>query len=173
VPVHDLIVHPRDAELVVGTHGRSIYTGRVKELQQLTSEKRNEPLLVFEMDKVRYSSRWGAVNWWNAEGPKAAVPMYVSEAGMVKITVSTEGGLVLRQWEYKASKGLNYPVYDLQVDDKILPEYNAALNEKRKSDEKPIMVKAAENGKPYIYKGMYQIMVEMGDKNAKTKLVVE
>ncbi len=25
VPVHDLVVHPRDRELVIGTHGRGIY----------------------------------------------------------------------------------------------------------------------------------------------------
>jgi len=36
-PVHDLIVHPRDRELVAGTHGRSIWIADVAPLQQLTA----------------------------------------------------------------------------------------------------------------------------------------
>lgn len=173
VAVHDLIVHPRDAELVVGTHGRSIYTGRVKELQQLTTDKLGESLIVFDADKIRFSPRWGSVNWWSSEGPKTTIPLFVAEAGMVNISISTESGLVLRQWGFEASKGLNYPVYDLQVDEKVLEDYNAFLNEKRKEDEKPILAKAAENGKAYIQKGTYRVMVEMGDKNGKTRLVIE
>jgi photosystem II stability/assembly factor-like uncharacterized protein len=35
-PVHDLVVHPRDRELVVATHGRSLYVIDVAPLQELT-----------------------------------------------------------------------------------------------------------------------------------------
>jgi hypothetical protein len=38
VPVHDLIVHPRDRELVAGTHGRSIWIVDVAPLQQFTDD---------------------------------------------------------------------------------------------------------------------------------------
>ena len=36
VPVDDIVVHPRDSELVVGTHGRSVYVMDISPLQQLT-----------------------------------------------------------------------------------------------------------------------------------------
>lgn len=36
-PIHDLVVHPRDNELVVGTHGRSIYIANLEHIQQLTA----------------------------------------------------------------------------------------------------------------------------------------
>ncbi len=36
VPVHDLQIHPRDGEIIAGTHGRSIWIADVKPLQQLT-----------------------------------------------------------------------------------------------------------------------------------------
>lgn len=36
VPVHDLAIHPRDRELIAGTHGRSIYVVDIAGLQQLT-----------------------------------------------------------------------------------------------------------------------------------------
>src|SRR5262249_39820707 len=38
VPVHDLVVHPRDRELVIGTHGRGIYVMDVRPLQDLSAE---------------------------------------------------------------------------------------------------------------------------------------
>jgi len=36
-PVHDLAIHPREQELVVGTHGRGIYIADISGLQALTS----------------------------------------------------------------------------------------------------------------------------------------
>jgi photosystem II stability/assembly factor-like uncharacterized protein len=36
IPVHDLAVHPRERELIVGTHGRGIYIADISGLQALT-----------------------------------------------------------------------------------------------------------------------------------------
>jgi photosystem II stability/assembly factor-like uncharacterized protein len=38
VPVHDLLVHPRERELVIATHGRGIYLLEVAPLEELTSQ---------------------------------------------------------------------------------------------------------------------------------------
>ena len=38
VPVHDLQIHPRDGELIAGTHGRSIWIVDIKPLQQYTPD---------------------------------------------------------------------------------------------------------------------------------------
>ncbi len=173
VPVHDLVVHPRDAELVVGTHGRSVYIGRVKELQQLTAEAMAQELIVYDMDKTRYSPRWGATGWWTPDPPSVSIPMYAREAGKIRITIATESGLVLRQWEASANKGLNYPDCDPTIDESVLTAYHALLNEKIKPDEKPVVVKPAPNGKTYLFRGVYTITVEKGDKAHKTKLVIE
>lgn len=37
VPVHDLQIHPRDHELIAGTHGRAIYVVDIAPLQQMTA----------------------------------------------------------------------------------------------------------------------------------------
>ena len=39
-PVHDLFVHPRENELVIGTHGRSVFVLDVKEIQSTAREAR-------------------------------------------------------------------------------------------------------------------------------------
>jgi hypothetical protein len=33
VPVHDLVVHPREKDLIVGTHGRSIFVADISSLE--------------------------------------------------------------------------------------------------------------------------------------------
>lgn len=38
VPVHDLVIHPRENEIVLGTHGRSIYIASVADLQKLAKD---------------------------------------------------------------------------------------------------------------------------------------
>jgi photosystem II stability/assembly factor-like uncharacterized protein len=38
VPIHDLVIHPRERDLVIGTHGRSIYCVNIGPLEELTRE---------------------------------------------------------------------------------------------------------------------------------------
>ncbi len=173
VSVHDLVVHPRDAELVVGTHGRSIYIGSVKELQQLNAESMAKDLLVYDMEKMRYSPRWGASGWWQGDPPAASIPVYARSAGKVRFSVATENGLVLKQWEGAVNKGLNYPAFDMTINAEATAAYNLVLNEKVKPDEKPIAVKPAPNGKTYIYRGTYVVTVQKDGNEAKTKLIIE
>ena len=35
VPVHDMVIQQRENDLVIGTHGRSIYIAKLKELHKL------------------------------------------------------------------------------------------------------------------------------------------
>ncbi|MGB0925517.1 MAG: WD40/YVTN/BNR-like repeat-containing protein, partial [Minisyncoccia bacterium] len=56
VAIHDLIVHPRDNDLVVGTHGRSIYIGNVEHLQQMSAGMMANAVHVFELDKIKYNN---------------------------------------------------------------------------------------------------------------------
>ena len=47
VPVHDLKIHPRDRELIAGTHGRSIWIVDIAPLQQMTDSVRARALTLF------------------------------------------------------------------------------------------------------------------------------
>lgn len=49
VAVHDLVVHPRDRELVIGTHGRGIYIMNVMPLQAASAEALEQPLHLFDI----------------------------------------------------------------------------------------------------------------------------
>ncbi len=52
VPVHDLKIHPRDRELIAGTHGRGIWIADISEIEELTPAVRNADAHLFEIDPV-------------------------------------------------------------------------------------------------------------------------
>ena len=59
VAVHDLVIHPRDADLVAGTHGRSVWVcDDVTGLRQLTPEVRARPAALLE---PRRATLWRTV----------------------------------------------------------------------------------------------------------------
>lgn len=173
VSVHDIAIQNRDKEILVGTHGRSLYIGRIKELQQLTAEQTAKSLIAYEPDKIRYSSRWGAVGWYDSTEPQATFPLYTTSAGKAKFTIQTESGITLHSFEADVKKGLNYVKSDLTFDEKMLDEYHKVLNEKLKAEDKPIKIKKADNGKFYLYRGTYKVTVEKGGEKQEVKFIVE
>jgi hypothetical protein len=174
VPVHDLVVHPREKGLVVGTHGRSIYIGSVKELQQLTDEVMAKALHAFSPNPVSYSSNWGNTDsWWKQGPPEVKLPIYTNSAGKAKVSIIAGEDLLLHPFEADCSKGLNYFSYDLIISGKNLAEYNKLLNKDRKEEEKPANVKPADDGKVYLYKGKYKVVVEKDGEQVEMELEVK
>ncbi len=50
VPVHDLTVHPRENDLVLGTYGRGIFIGDITHLQELSTDVLAKPFHVFAVE---------------------------------------------------------------------------------------------------------------------------
>jgi len=174
VAVHDVVVHPRERELLVGTHGRSLYLGSVRELQQLTDELLAVPLHAFSMEPARHSSRWGdrRAEWAEAREPETRIPIYAKTGGKADISIRS-GELTLQRMEVELSPGLNYLSYDYSIDEKISTEYEELLNEDIGEQEKPILVKAANNGNFYLQPGKYKVVVEKSDEHSETTLELE
>ena len=40
VPIHDIVIHPRDNEIILGTHGRSLYTSKLDDLHKKVQAKK-------------------------------------------------------------------------------------------------------------------------------------
>ncbi|HTQ11596.1 MAG TPA: hypothetical protein VMI31_16160 [Fimbriimonadaceae bacterium] len=52
VAVHDLVVNPREEDLVIATHGRSIYTLDIAGLEAMTDENRGEPAFMSKPQNI-------------------------------------------------------------------------------------------------------------------------
>ena len=50
VPIHDLNIHPRENDLIVGTFGRSIWIADISPLQELTTEVLNKAEYLFDIE---------------------------------------------------------------------------------------------------------------------------
>jgi photosystem II stability/assembly factor-like uncharacterized protein len=118
VPVHDLKVHPRENDLVLGTYGRAFWVGDITPLQEMTPAVASEPVHVFDIEpRARYGFGSQGMNY-NLFGdafievpdePDALVVNYLlnSDAGNASITVTDRGGTTVRQLTAPAKAGFN------------------------------------------------------------------
>lgn len=153
VAVHDLVVQSREQELVVATHGRSIYVASVKELEQLNPEILNKELHLFDLPSLNYSSAWGRKFGEEYFEPEFNIPLYVAKAGKYQVRIKTESDLLLKEWSTDLEKGLNYLRNDLSIDNNTLKAYQDELAKAKKS------VTAAANQKVYLQVGKYIVEI--------------
>lgn len=79
VPVHDLVIQERDNDLVIGTHGRSIWILEMDVLwnywdgKETWEESKPESFEISEIADVEFNENWGEKGWaWSEPAPIAA-----------------------------------------------------------------------------------------------------
>jgi photosystem II stability/assembly factor-like uncharacterized protein len=139
VPVHDIVVHPRDNDLVIGTHGRGIWIlDDITPLQQLTPEVVASDLHLFQN---RVATRWHGISRGATRGhflfqgqnpltirqsapsnsPRdlsnsAAIHFWLGQepSGPVRIEVTSMDGEEAFSEEIEAHRGINRYYWNLQ-----------------------------------------------------------
>lgn len=162
--VHDMVVQNEAGHLLVGTHGRSIFKADIKAVQQLTSSVMSKPLHLFTVDKVRHSRYWGAKRsaWSPARTPNTSITVYAKTAGAYQLQVLDANNKVLQGLNGTLDQGLNFISYDLTI----------AAQGKKAWKNKKQAPKAADNGKVYLPKGDYTLIVKQGGVQEKTTLKI-
>ncbi|MEO5674531.1 MAG: hypothetical protein ABIQ74_07775, partial [Chitinophagales bacterium] len=175
VAVHDLCIHPRDHELILGTHGRSIYIASVKELELLHDSIMQKPLYVFNPEKKIYRDSWGKkdFNWDSIKGPEIKIPVWMSSAGKISVSVFADSSLELRQFSIDGVKGLNYVKYDLSIDSAFKSSYLDYLNKDLKKDEDKVKIKPGDNKIYYLRPGKYHIVTEANGAKQERTLIID
>ena len=124
VPVHDLTVHPRENDLVLGTYGRAVWIGDISPLQELSAESLAKPVHLFDIEpRARYDFR--AIGNYHLFGdaylevpnePDAIAITYLlaADAGApARITVRDFAGRVVREIEGPSKRGLNTALWPI------------------------------------------------------------
>ncbi len=176
VAVHDIVVHPTTNDLVIGTHGRSIYKTNAGHIQALSTSTLVEDLVVFDMPKVKRSNRWGTRRnrWSEFNEPSIQIPFYAKKAGGVTIHIQTEKGNTLKSISTDAVKGLNYIDYDLTLPEKGAKILESAMNENLEKKAAKKVLKAAKGNRAfYLEKGTYKVEVVKSGIKETIDLVVE
>jgi len=126
VRIDDILVHPRDNDLILGTHGRSIWIlDDVTALQQLTDEVLKADVTLFPprpgvlwRNDTQLSINTGGNKYFRGENPQpgTAISYYLKSAatGDVKITISDYSGKVVRELTGPKDAGLNRVQWNLR-----------------------------------------------------------
>ena len=175
VPIHDLVVQPKANDLVIGTHGRSLYRANVKELQQLNTNLLAKPIHIFEISDLTYSNRWGKIStwskWYGSNEPTVSIPVYVNQKGSAKITVKTKKGIIVYENQLNLVKGLNYLDEELVLNEKYLQAYSKELKKRKvKVGDK---LNERDNGKHYLLDGNFILTIAINNQSVERSFIIK
>ncbi|MFC2164164.1 WD40/YVTN/BNR-like repeat-containing protein [Acidobacteriota bacterium] len=142
VPVHELVVHPRDKMLVAGTYGRSIYVLDISPIQQFTDEVKQKDLHLFP---IKPFSRPGGMSIFYFPA-QVDITYYTKEKSDVQIEALDKDGKTVWQNTVLAERGFNKVVWNLKTRDET-------------------------SGRPRLPKvGRYTIQIKAGTLTSETEL---
>jgi photosystem II stability/assembly factor-like uncharacterized protein len=155
VLVHDLVIHPRERELVVGTHGRGIYVIDVAALEEMTEAARAEPLYLCT---VRPTVAWKepkdeAKDPPTFRGPNppygAVIDFLQTDVGEpVSVVILDKDGKTVAKLTGGQNIGLHRVVWNLRADDSgqlvATGEYIVRVARGGRKVEKKVVVEAEQ-----------------------------
>ena len=125
VPVHDLKIHPREHELIAGTHGRSIWIVDIAPLEQMTDSVRGRAVALFA-PKTAYQYGQGPIEGQSTGQQlfQAASPTYGadiwyrltsgSRTDQTRIVISDASGDTIRTLTGPGGAGLHRVTWDFR-----------------------------------------------------------
>ena len=125
LPFNDLVIHPRDNDLVLGTHGRGIWIlDQINALQELTPEIMDGPAHLFTIEPATQIRRAGGaahagdVHYQGENPPNGAIFDYwlaeAAEEETVSIAIEDESGAQVATVDGTAQQGMNRVVWDMR-----------------------------------------------------------
>ena len=177
VPVRALIVHPRDHDLVIGTHGRSAWIlDDVRPLRAITAATLAEPLHLFQIGPAiqhrqasapGYSSTGDAL-YSGENRDYGAILTYAvspgSDTGRVQIAIQDSAGTVIRNFDGPARRGVNRTTWNLRRDGLRLPPGTGGFGGGGFG--------GGAQG-PEVLPGTYTVRITLGDQRSEQPVVVQ
>ena len=153
VAVHDLVIQTEKNDLLVGTHGRSIYKTNLDLFNDFMIEKNEEkPLIIFEINDLKHSNSWGKKSNYSDDFFKPLVKaiVYSDNSIMYDYTLRDDMDNILNKGQLNFDKGFNYI--------EILPIINESLN-KNKLKKIGLSSDKSKDGNIYLSKGDYKLNI--------------
>lgn len=163
-PVHDLIIHPRENDLVVGTYGRGFYVTDISPLQELNQKVLDSGMYLFQVEP---KIQWVNGSWGSHAGqrqfvapnePQGLVIYYYlkDEVGEdVQILITDPLGEEINSLRGGKEAGMHRVVWDMRA-------------RPAQGDEEPARPRRPSLVEP----GEYIVVLEIGDKKMVQKALV-
>lgn len=134
VPVHDLVIHPRTGDLVIATHGRSLYIlDDARPLRELTSDVLAKPAHLFSVRPTRGAyllpgwAEWGGKGDYHGENPAegALFTVWVKEftGDEIRLRISNAAGQAVANLKAAGAPGISRLNWDLRPTKEALTPY--------------------------------------------------
>ena len=196
VPVDDLLIHPKDSDLVAGTHGRGIYILDIWPLQQLTKEVIDsevflfdpEPAILYHIDLTKNKGASGArrfaaknpysnlaqISDRSGSAPSGATIYYFmknASQNPVKITIFDQAGKLVHELTGPSDKGINRLDWDFRESALPLPPSWQRLgsNDSRQLERLGPRMRLGQIVQP----GVYRIQLVFEGNISEKKLLVK
>ncbi len=124
VPVQDAIIHPRDGDLILGTHGRGILIGSIAPFRQLDADTLSKDLYLFRpnpaliFDPISDSIGFEGDRKFGGPNPDPCVIAYYLKqdaADDPKIEILDAAGTVIRTLTGPKTAGVNSVVWNVRA----------------------------------------------------------
>jgi hypothetical protein len=167
VKVTDLVIHPRENDLVVATYGRGLFVTDITPLQELNENVLGQDVFLFEIEP-KVQRIYGGIGNYQLLGdshpmtpnePNAVVINYYLKekaAAKVNIRVTDPYGKVLREINGKGEAGMNTVQWDMRVP--------------RPQGQAPGF--GGFGGGAMVDPGEYVVTIEIGDKKLTKKALI-
>ncbi|MEW6455894.1 MAG: hypothetical protein AB1410_04170 [Acidobacteriota bacterium] len=176
VPVDDIAIHPRENDLIFGTHGRSVWIlDDITPLESLTEKVLSSDCFLFDIKPATifnpYSHKGSTGHkFFTAPNPPfgALLSYYLrerikdkdKEKAEVKITIFDKDGKKIRQLKGTNEQGINRINWDLRYEPPVVPE-----QEQRGFFRGPLS--------PFVLPGEYTVKLEAAGKEMTKTVRVE
>jgi len=170
VPVNDLVIHPRENDLVLATHGRGVWIlDDITSLQQLTPQTMSEPGHLFApraTEEIRYfnpKAHQGDMVFHGENPPAGAIIDYylAGDAGAgFAVNIVDAAGRLLAKLQAPGTSGLHRVVWDLRYES--LPD---APPDQESGGRLPM-------GGPFVLPGDYTVRLTVTGRTLDQKLTV-
>lgn len=167
VKVTDLVIHPRENDLVVATYGRGLFVTDITPLQELNENVLGQDVFLFEIEP-KVQRIYGGIGNYQLLGdshpmtpnePNAVVINYYLKekaAAKVNIRVTDPYGKVLREINGKGEAGMNTAQWDMRMP--------------RPQGQAPGF--GGFGGGAMVDPGEYLVTIEIGDKTFTKKALI-
>jgi photosystem II stability/assembly factor-like uncharacterized protein len=166
-PIHDLLIHPRENDLVVGSYGCGIYVTDISPLQELNEKVVAEDAYLFEIEpKIQWRYRypggpWGHRNFNVPNEPLGIVAYYYLKNPVkddVRIIITDPYGKELNNLRGSKKAGINKIVWNMQ---------------RRLTKEEQKRIRGTrERIQRLVSPGEYLVILQVGEKKLKRKVKI-
>jgi hypothetical protein len=116
-PVMDLVVHPREDELVIATHGRSLFLLDVRPVQALIEAVQASDLHLFDVRPVRLAWQPGRELPPQPPRGRALLHAWLKTASSVEVSIHDAERRPVRTMSVEGAAGVNRFEWDIRRDD--------------------------------------------------------